>query len=136
MQAEEVKEEKLFEVFEIEKLQELGINMSDIQKLKTAGLHTVSSVLMSTRKTLLQIKGITEKKIIKIQQAALKIKDGGFTSGFDLLEKRKQILRITTGSTNLDELLGGGIESMSITEIFGEFRTGKTQICHTLCVTA
>ncbi|CAD2216532.1 meiotic recombination protein DMC1 [Angomonas deanei] len=42
---------------------------------------------------------------------------------------------MTTGSTALDQLLGGGIESRSITEAFGEFRTGKTQIAHTLCVT-
>jgi len=28
-----------------------------------------------------------------------------------------------------------GIETGSITEVFGEFRTGKTQLCHTLCVT-
>jgi len=42
------------------------------------------------------------------------------------LEKRKNVLTITTGSTKLDELLQGGIESMAITEIFGEFRTGKT----------
>ena len=42
---------------------------------------------------------------------------------------------ISTGSQELDKLLGGGIETGSITEIFGEFRTGKTQICHTLCVT-
>jgi len=40
------------------------------------------------------------------------------------------------GSTELDNLLGGGIETGSLTEIFGEFRTGKTQLCHTLCVTA
>jgi len=46
------------------------------------------------------------------------------------------LTRITTGSKKLDDLLGGGIESMAITEIFGEFRTGKTQLCHTLCVTA
>ena len=42
---------------------------------------------------------------------------------------------ITTGSSELDALLKGGIETGSITEIFGEFRTGKTQLCHTLCVT-
>jgi len=42
---------------------------------------------------------------------------------------------LTTGSKELDKLLGGGIETGSITEIFGEFRTGKTQLCHTLCVT-
>lgn len=35
----------------------------------------------------------------------------------------------------LDKLLEGGIETGSITEVFGEFRTGKTQLAHTLCVT-
>jgi DNA repair protein RAD51 len=40
------------------------------------------------------------------------------------------------GSNDLDALLGGGVETGSLTEIFGEFRTGKTQLCHTLCVTA
>lgn len=42
---------------------------------------------------------------------------------------------ITTGSKELDKLMGGGLETMSITEVFGEFRTGKTQLSHTLCVT-
>jgi RecA/RadA recombinase len=53
-----------------------------------------------------------------------------------MLAKRQEVIKLTTGSTALDELLGGGIETMSITEAFGEFRTGKTQLCHTLCVTA
>lgn len=48
----------------------------------------------------------------------------------------KDIITISTGSSDLDALLGGGIETGSITEIFGEFRTGKTQLCHTLCVTS
>ena len=47
----------------------------------------------------------------------------------------KDVISICTGSQELDRLLGGGIETGSITEIFGEFRTGKTQLCHTLCVT-
>ena len=42
---------------------------------------------------------------------------------------------VTTGASKLDELLGGGFESGSLTEIYGEFRTGKTQLCHTLAVT-
>ena len=45
------------------------------------------------------------------------------------------MFRLTTGSSELDGILGGGIESMSITEAFGEFRSGKTQLSHTLCVT-
>ena len=52
------------------------------------------------------------------------------------MNKRERILRISTGSNNLDKLLLGGVESMAITEVFGEFRTGKTQLSHTLCVTA
>lgn len=51
-------------------------------------------------------------------------------------EKRKNIIKITTGSTSFDSILGGGIETSSITELFGEFRTGKTQLAHTLCVTS
>lgn len=52
-----------------------------------------------------------------------------------VLSIRAEIIQLTTGSKELDRLLGGGIETGSITEIFGEFRTGKTQICHTLAVT-
>lgn len=59
----------------------------------------------------------------------------GFVSGKSVQEKRQKVIRISTGSTALNELLRGGIETMAITEVFGEFRTGKTQLCHTLCVT-
>jgi len=51
-------------------------------------------------------------------------------------EHRRHIIKITTGAEALDRILGGGIETSSITELFGEFRTGKTQIAHTLCVTS
>ena len=44
----------------------------------------------------------------------------------NILEKRKNLIKITTGSEKLNELLGGGVESLAITELFGEFRTGKT----------
>lgn len=50
--------------------------------------------------------------------------------------ENRSILTITTGSIELDKLLEGGIETGSLTEVFGEFRTGKTQLCHTLCVTS
>ena len=54
---------------------------------------------------------------------------------FNIIRRKKKITCITSGSKELDNLLGGGFESNSITELIGEFRTGKTQICHTLCVT-
>jgi DNA repair protein RAD51 len=84
---------------------------------------------------LLAIKGINEAKadkLIKILEETLNLK---IQPSSVALEERKRITRITSGSKELDTLLGGGFESNSITELFGEFRTGKTQICHTLCVT-
>lgn len=59
----------------------------------------------------------------------------GFTSAADYNMRRAELIQLTSGSRELDKLLGGGFETGSITEIFGEFRTGKTQICHTLAVT-
>lgn len=59
----------------------------------------------------------------------------GFTTATAAYQKRAELVFLTTGSKELDKLLGGGIETGSITEIFGEFRTGKTQLCHTLAVT-
>lgn len=58
----------------------------------------------------------------------------GFTSASEIHQKRSEIIQIETGSRELNRLLGGGIETGSITEIFGEFRTGKSQLCHTLAV--
>lgn len=59
----------------------------------------------------------------------------GFTTATEMHQRRSELISITTGSKNLDTLLAGGIETGSVTEIFGEFRTGKSQLCHTLAVT-
>eukprot|EP00761_Pharyngomonas_kirbyi_P003489 gb/GECH01003493.1/.p1 GENE.gb/GECH01003493.1/~~gb/GECH01003493.1/.p1 ORF type:complete len:333 (+),score=100.88 gb/GECH01003493.1/:1-999(+) len=134
MEEEEEEEETPFE--EIEKLQEVGINASDIKKLKDAGCYTLGGLFMSTKKKLAAIKGLSESKIDKILDSASKLQFAGFMTGVEYLSKRKDVTHITTGCSSLDSLLGGGIESMSITEAFGEFRTGKTQLCHTLCITA
>jgi hypothetical protein len=99
-----------------------------------------------------QISGFSEAKVDKIREAARKLDPRGgafkvFSSrplphshflqnGLEMREKRRGIVKITTGSSALDAILGGGVESSSITELFGEFRTGKTQLCHTLCVTS
>ena len=59
-----------------------------------------------------------------------------FCTAEEFLERRKTLVRFTTGSENLDIFLKGGVETQAITEIAGEFGSGKSQICHTLCVTA
>lgn len=98
---------------------------------------TVGSVLQSSNRDLIQIKGLSDAKVEKIKEAAKKLdcRGGTFKTGIEVKEKRKSILHITTGSLALDKILGGGIETSSITELFGEFRTGKTQLAHTLCIT-
>jgi DNA repair protein RAD51 len=58
-----------------------------------------------------------------------------FTTATMVHQQRQEIVFITTGSKDLDTILSGGIETGSITELYGEFRCGKTQLCHTLCVT-
>ncbi|CAH9115351.1 unnamed protein product [Cuscuta epithymum] len=120
--------------FPVEQLQESGISATDIKKLKDAGIFTVESVVYSPRKDLLQIKGISEAKVDKIIEAASKLVPLGFTSASQLHAQRLEIIQITSGSKELDKVLEGGIETGSITEIYGEFRSGKTQLCHTLCV--
>ena len=67
--------------------------------------------------------------------AATKVVPLGFTTASMVQAVRQDTIMVTTGASKLDELLGGGFESGSLTEIYGEFRTGKTQLCHTLAVT-
>lgn len=82
-----------------------------------------------------EVKGISENKAAKIQEAACKLVHMGFTTASETLKIRQDIIFLSTGSKDLDELLGGGFETGSITELFGEFRTGKSALCHTLAVT-
>nr|XP_043622649.1 DNA repair protein RAD51 homolog [Erigeron canadensis] len=121
--------------FPVEQLQASGIAAVDVKKLKDAGFYTVESVAYSPRKELLQIKGISEAKVDKIVEAASKLVPLGFTSAGQIHAQRQEIIQISSGSKELDKILDGGIETGSITELYGEFRSGKTQLCHTLCVT-
>ena len=133
----EVEEERTGPFNHIDRLEGPGLGAPDIKKLKDAGHHTMESLCHSTKKELATIKGLSDNKIDKIIEAAFKMLGTmGFTSATEIAQQRQDLCMITTGSSELDALLKGGIETGSITEIFGEFRTGKTQLCHTLCVTS
>jgi len=116
-------------------LQEQGIAANDIQKLNDAGYYTVESIAHATIRKLSDVKGISEAKVLKLKDIVKQMVPMDFKTAADALEDRKSLVTLTTGSVELDKLLEGGVETGSITEVFGEFRTGKTQICHTLCVT-
>lgn len=119
----------------VSKLEQNGISSGDIKKLQEAGLHTIEAVAYTPKKMLLAIKGISDAKADKILMEAYKLIPMGFTTASEFHQKRSEIIQLTTGSKELDKLLQGGVETGSITELFGEFRTGKTQLCHQLAVT-
>ncbi|ELU41506.1 Rah1 [Rhizoctonia solani AG-1 IA] len=144
---------KVVEALQVSDVQ-FGISAQDCEKLKAAGLYTLEAVAYTPKKNLIAIKGISEQKADRILAEselddrfepvgqftnritpAHKIVPLGFVTATEVHNLRSELVCITTGSTQLDTLLGGGIETGSITELFGEFRTGKSQLCHTLAVT-
>ncbi len=104
------------------------------KRLEEAGYSTVEAIAVLSPKELAAACEIGEATAEKIILGAREQLDIGFESGLQVLERRLSIGKISTGSKNLDELLGGGVETLGMTEFAGEFRTGKTQICHQLCV--
>jgi DNA repair protein RadA len=110
-----------------------GIGPATAQKLKEMGFHTVESLAMATAREL-EPAGIGEKKALSIIGAARSSISVSFVRADELLRLRKNVLRLTTGSKALDELLGGGLETQTITEFYGEYGSGKSQVCHQLCV--
>ncbi|KAK9810888.1 hypothetical protein WJX73_005457 [Symbiochloris irregularis] len=119
----------------IERLQEVGVAAVDIKKLKEGGINTVDALAHAAKRELVAIKGLSEAKVEKIQKEAWKLIPMGFTTATMIAEQRQDMIQIGTGCKELDNILEGGMETGSITEIYGENRCGKTQLCHTLCVT-
>ena len=118
-----------------ERLEDLDIGSVLSKKLRELGFHTVENLAMATPKELEQA-GIDKKNAKNLIRKARSSIPLQFIRGDELVKMRENILRLTTGSNMLDNLLGGGIESQSITEFYGEYGSGKSQICHQLCVNA
>lgn len=110
-----------------------GIGPATAQKLNELGFHTVESLAMAAAREL-ESAGIGEKKALAIIGVARSTISVSFVRADELLRMRKNVLRLTTGSKALDELLGGGLETQTITEFYGAYGSGKSQVCHQLCV--
>ena len=110
-----------------------GIGPATAQKLQEMGFHTIESLAMATAREL-EPAGISEKKAFSIIEEARSNIGVSFIRADELLEMRKSVLRLTSGSKVIDTLLDGGLETQTITEFYGEYGTGKSQICHQLCV--
>jgi DNA repair protein RadA len=113
-----------------------GVGEATLNKLIKAGFSSLESIAFTPPKIIQDESGLGEKTTAKLVKTSMEKLNIGFKSAEDIWEHRKNIARITTGSQELDDVLGGGVETGSLIEFFGEFRTGKTQIMHQLCVNA
>ncbi len=118
---------------EIEKL--AGVGEKTAEKLKEAGHTDYMSIAAASAGELVGSVGVGEDTANKIIASAREALNMGFETATAVLKKRDSVGKITSGSKTLDTLLGGGIETQSITECFGAFGSGKSQIAHQLAVT-
>ncbi len=136
--AKEAKREKEEVVEEITKefsVEDLpGVGPKGAKKLKDAGYNDLMAIAAASIKELMLACEVGEGTAEKIIVAARDKLDIGYKTADVVLERRKEINRLTTGSKNLDALVGGGIETQYITEAFGAFASGKTQLGFQLAV--
>ncbi len=117
-----------------------GVGPALKSKLNNAGIITVTDLAAKSPSEVADAIGSDLQRAADICECArqklveLRYLGENFVSATEIYKRRKAIDRISTGSTNLDDLLAGGIETQAVTEFYGEFGSGKTQICHTLCV--
>jgi len=112
-----------------------GIGPATAEKLREIGITTVEALAVTPVRTLVELAELSEEKAALITQKARELLNIKFTTAKDVLVRRREVGYLTTGCRALDSLLGRGLETQSITELIGEFGSGKTQICHQLCVT-
>lgn len=112
-----------------------GVGPATAEKLKEAGFTDLMSIAVASPAALAEAADIGVAQAQKVIAAARKEADvGEFETGDIILERRKGVNKLTTCSKAFDELMGGGFETQSIVELFGEFGSGKTQIAHQSCV--
>jgi DNA repair protein RadA len=110
-----------------------GVGPATADKLKEMGFHTIEALATATVRELIPA-GIGEKQAQRIISEARDSIALYFIPAKELMKMRQNVLRLTTGSKAIDELLGGGIETQTITEFYGEYGVGKSVLCHQLSV--
>jgi DNA repair protein RadA len=112
-----------------------GVGPATAEKLREAGFGSVEAIAVASPGELVAAAEVGEATAAKIIAGARQAADvGGFETGDQILERRKQVGKITTGSKSFNELMGGGMETQSIVELYGEFGSGKTQVAHQLAI--
>ena len=111
-----------------------GVGPATVEKLEAVGYNDLMSVAVATPGEIIEATGMTNAAVKKIIAAARASLEMGFETGEEVLKKRELVLKLSTGSKAFDALVGGGFESAAITECYGEYGSGKTQIGHILAV--
>ena len=111
-----------------------GIGPTTAEKLKTSGFESLDSIAVAVPSDLADATGMSLEAAKKAVEAAKQATTLEFSSASEVYEKRKVLGRISTGAASLDEILGGGVEANGITEVYGKFASGKTQLGFQLCV--
>lgn len=120
---------------EIVNIQDLnGVGPVTANKLREAGYDSISSLAIAPIRELIEKAGLENSVALKISRAARETIQTDFITAKQLYERRQNLQRLSFASTNLDKLLGGGLETQAITEFVGEFGAGKSQICMKLSV--
>lgn len=113
-----------------------GVGSATASKLQRAGFTTVEAIAVTPVKEMSERAGIGFNTVLAISAAARKLVGSDFITAKEVLERQRNRGRIITGSKNFDAILAGGVETQAVTELIGEYGTGKTQICLTLTVRA
>lgn len=113
-----------------------GIGEVTAEKLRASGYGEFSAIATSNPHELAEAGGMGVESAKKAIEAAKSMVEIGFETADIVYERRKNISKISTGSKSLDELLGGGVETMAITEMYGKFSSGKSQLGFQLVVNA
>src|SRR3989338_4150252 len=111
-----------------------GVGAATAERLEAAGFKDLLSVAVATMGELIEAAVVSEAVARKMINAARDLQKMGFETGLEVLERRATVSRISTGSKNFDSMMEGGFETGAITECFGEYGCGKTQIAHALAV--
>ena len=112
-----------------------GVGPATADRLREAGYITVESIATASPADLAEATEIGETTAKKIIKAAGQLADiGGFKTGTDILLRRKEVKKLKTLVPEIDEMLDGGLETQAITELYGEFGSGKSQVVHQLAV--
>ncbi|PSP56692.1 DNA repair and recombination protein RadA [Halobacteriales archaeon QS_1_67_19] len=117
-------------------LEELpGVGPATAEKLRDAGFDSYEGLAVASPGELSNTADVGDSTAADIVQAARDAADvGGFETGKNVLERRQKIGKLKWKIDEVDDLLGGGVETQSITEVYGEFGAGKSQVTHQLAV--